>query len=138
MKPEYSLIPEPDRSVEKRKPLTKKQRAQMMLDQAGICGCGCGGKLGLLGEGIIDEHLKALGLFGTNDRENRSLWRAPCSAAKTYGVDLPTMAKSERQGGRKGQAARREAKGGSSIQSPPFQKGVKRESPKRKFPVRPK
>lgn len=48
MKPSVSLIPEPDRSTEERKPLTPKQRAQMMLDQNGICGCGCGGKLDAL------------------------------------------------------------------------------------------
>lgn len=45
MRPDVSLIPAPDRSTEKRVPLTPKQRAQLALDQNGRCGCGCGGKL---------------------------------------------------------------------------------------------
>lgn len=83
MKPLVSLIPEPDRSVEPRKPLTKKQRAEMALAQGGRCGCGCGGKLDHPGEGTIDEHLNPLGLTGTNDLSNRRLFRLPCAKAKT-------------------------------------------------------
>jgi len=95
MKPDVSLIPAPDRSVEDRKPLTAKQRAELALAQGGICGCGCGGKLDAR-EGIIDEHVLALGLLGSNDLANRSLWRKPCSDAKTYGKDLPAIAKAKR------------------------------------------
>ena len=95
MKPALSLLPEPDRSTEERKPLTKKQRAELALRQGGLCGCGCGGKLDDR-EGIIDEHVQALALLGSNDLANRSLWRKPCSDAKTYGRDLPAIAKAKR------------------------------------------
>lgn len=45
MKPDLSILPAPDRSTEKRVPLTAKQRAQLALDQNGRCGCGCGERL---------------------------------------------------------------------------------------------
>ena len=96
MKPDVSLIPARDRTVEARKPLTPKQRAELALGQKGICGCGCGGKLDHAREGTIDEHVVALGLMGANDLANRSLWRKPCSDAKTYGKDLPAIAKAKR------------------------------------------
>ena len=95
MRPDVSMIPAPDRSTEKRVPLTPKQRAELALAQKGMCGCGCGGKLDAR-EGIIDEHVLALGLMGANDLANRSLWRKPCSDAKTYGKDLPAIAKAKR------------------------------------------
>jgi 5-methylcytosine-specific restriction protein A len=96
VKPDLSIIPEPDRSVEPRKPLTAKQRAELALAQGGRCGCGCGGKLDHAGEGTIDEHVIALGLQGTNALPNRSLWRKPCSDAKTFGKDIPAIAKAKR------------------------------------------
>lgn len=119
MKPEISLIPEPDRSVEDRKPLTAKQRAELALAQGGVCGCGCGGKLDDVREKIIDEHVQPLGLQGSNDLANRSLWRRPCSDAKTYGKDLPTIAKAKAQAGETGQYARRKKRGKSLIPSRP-------------------
>lgn len=131
MKPILSMIPVPDKSVEDRKPLTKKQRAQLALRQNGLCGCGCGGKLDHAGEGTIDEHLNPLGLQGTNDLVNRSLWRKPCAAEKTTS-DLGRIAKAKRQAGETGQQKRRREKGGS-IPSRSFQKGPKRAWPKRKL-----
>lgn len=122
MKPLISLIPEPDYSVEKRRPLTKKRRETMTIEQGGLCGCGCGGVLDHDGEGTIDEHLRALGFFGTNARENRALWRKPCSDAKTYTADLPAMAKADAQGGKTGQYARRQRRGRSLIQGGGFDK----------------
>lgn len=120
MKPLVSIIPEPDRSTVVRKPLTPKQRAELALAQGGICGCGCGVKMNHALEGTIDEHLRALGLQGTNAMENRSLWRKPCSDAKTYGSDLPAMAKADAQGGKTGQYARRQKRGEGSIKSQGF------------------
>lgn len=96
MKPDFSIIPEPDRSVEDRKPLTKKQRAAIALSQGGICGCGCGVKLDHAREGTIDEHVVALGLQGTNDLSNRQIWRKPCSDQKTFKKDLPAIWKAKR------------------------------------------
>ena len=96
MKPTVSIIPEPDRSTEARKPLTRRQSLQLMLDQNGRCGCGCGVKLDPMGEGVIDEHLTALELKGPNDLSNRSLYRKPCAKAKTSGKDAPAIAKVKR------------------------------------------
>jgi len=119
VKPDFSLIPEPDKSTEQRKPLTKKQRAELALRQGGICGCGeCGQKLDHAREGTIDEHWNPLGLTGTNDLENRRLLRAPCAAAKTQGQDMPRIVKAKAQGGETGQWARRQ-KNGSQIKSRP-------------------
>ena len=130
MKPDLSIIPEPDRSVEVRKPLTKKQRAQMALDQNGLCGCGCGEKLDHAREGTIDEHLRALGLQGTNALENRSLWRKPCSDAKTYKQDLPAIAKAKRLEKKQDPLTRKP----SRISSRPFQKTTQKyQWPKRPF-----
>lgn len=96
MKPDFSIIPEPDRSVEIRKPLTKKQRAELALAQGGICGCGCGVKLDHAREGTIDEHVRALGLQGSNALYNRQIWRKPCSDEKTFKRDLPSIRTAQR------------------------------------------
>ena len=122
MKPDVSLIPEPDRSTVQRRPLTPKQRAQLALDQKGICGCGCGVKLDHAREGAIDEHLDPLGLTGTNDMENRSIWRKPCSDAKTQGHDMPRITKARAQAGETGQWARRQKRGKGLINSRGFEK----------------
>ena len=139
MKPDFSLIPEPDRSVEARKPLSKKQRAELLLLQNGYCGCGCGVKVNHPVEGSIDEHMRPLGLQGSNDLTNRQIWRKPCSDAKTYKIDLPTIRKAQAQAGERGsQTHRRENAGGSKLQGRPFQKGVKRAWGSRPFPKREK
>lgn len=98
MKPDLSLIPEPDRSTVIRKPLTGKQRAELALAQGGRCGCGCGEKLDHAREGTIDEHMNPLGLTGTNDLENRRLFRLPCAKAKTK-RDKTAIAKAKRLAG---------------------------------------
>lgn len=83
---------------EKRKPLTRAQFGQLMLDQEGRCGCGCGHKLQPMTEGVIDEHVIPLGLLGSNELTNRSLFRKPCAKAKTgKGGDLPRIAKAKAQ-----------------------------------------
>jgi hypothetical protein len=135
MKPLVSLIPAPDRSTEARKALTKKQRAELALAQGGQCGCGCGGKLDHAGEGTVDEHLNPLGLTGTNDLSNRSIWRKPCSDRKTYGTDLPAIAKAKRIEARD-TGARRERRPIPQRVDPWGQKGV-RKFASRPFPVRP-
>jgi len=83
-------------NVEKRKPLTRRQVLQLMLDQDGRCGCGCGFKLDPMGEGVIDEHRIALELTGSNDLANRSLFRKPCAKRKTSEKDAPAIAKAKR------------------------------------------
>lgn len=98
MKPDFSILPEPDRSTEKRVPLTAKQRAQLALDQNGRCGCGCGERLDHAREGTIDEHIVALALGGTNALSNRAIWRKPCSSAKTA-KDIAYIARAKRLAG---------------------------------------
>lgn len=98
MKPELSILPEPDRSTEKRVPLTAKQRAQLALDQNGRCGCGCGERLDHAREGTIDEHIVALALGGSNDLSNRAIWRKPCSTVKTA-MDMAYIARAKRLAG---------------------------------------
>ena len=100
--------------AEKRKPLSRREVIQLMLDQNGRCGCGCGVKLDPMKEGVIDEHVTALELTGTNDLANRSLWRKPCSAAKTK-LDQGVIAKAKRRAAESCQWARRQKMGGGSI-----------------------
>jgi hypothetical protein len=78
-----------------RKPLTRAEFGQLMMDQLGKCGCGCGEKLQPMTEGVIDEHVISLGAGGTNDLANRSLFRKPCATAKTVG-DKGTIGKVKR------------------------------------------
>ena len=114
--------------IHKRKPLTRAEFGQLMIDQEGKCACPCGEKLQPLGEGVIDEHRIALALGGTNDLSNRELWRKPCAASKTARKDAPAIAKAKRIEAREN-GTRRERK---PIPSRPFPKG-KAEWPKRKF-----
>lgn len=82
--------------IDKRKPLTRRETIQLMLDQEGRCGCGCGVKLEPMGEGVIDEHVIPLGIReNANELANRALYRKPCAAKKTPG-DLSAIAKVKR------------------------------------------
>jgi hypothetical protein len=98
--------PSPKDLVEARKPLTRREYLQLCIDQMGRCGCGCGVKLDPMGEGVIDEHVIALELTGTNALPNRSLWRKPCSVEKTK-RDAKAIAKAKRLAGETGTAPRR-------------------------------
>ena len=84
--------------IEERRPLNRPQVIAVLCDQAGgiRCGCGCGEMLDPLGEGVIDEHVRALGLVGTNDLDNRRFYRRPCATDKTRG-DVGRIAKAKRQ-----------------------------------------
>ena len=82
--------------IEKRKPLSRAEFGQLMIDQEGKCDCGCGEKLQPMTEGVIDEHRVALALGGTNDLTNRHLFRKPCARRKTDQKDTPAIAKVKR------------------------------------------
>ena len=58
-------------------------KARIIKRQDGICGCGCGVKLGLAGELIEFDHEQALILGGANDENNLRALRKPCHRAKT-------------------------------------------------------
>jgi len=104
----------------KRKALTRVQLIQLILDQEGKCGCGCGVKLDPVGEKVIDEHvipreLSEPGSQGErDDLSNRRLFRKPCASKKTTG-DIAQIAKAKRQGGERGQRARLVKRGKGSI-----------------------
>lgn len=102
---------------EKRKPLTKLEFARLAVEQEGRCGCGCGQKLDFKARQIWDEHLVPLFSLGSNDLENRALYRAECAKAKTA-TETTGRAKVRRFTGQTTtQPERREARGRSLIQS---------------------
>lgn len=83
--------------IEKRKPLSRRESLQLMLDQNGRCGCGCGVKLDPMGEGVVDEHVIPLEIReDANALDNRSLYRKPCARTKTDKKDAPAIAKIKR------------------------------------------
>jgi len=108
MKPLVSIIPERAPHVEKRKKLTRNQVAQLMLDQKGLCGCGCGQKLQPLTEGFVDEHVIPLAAGGTNALSNRRLLKPDCAKAKTKTDQEPIKKGRHMAGGKGSQRAKRE------------------------------
>lgn len=80
-----------------RKPLTPTQRLKLYERHGGIC-CLCSRKI-QAGEGWIDEHLRALGLGGGNEPENRGIAHKACADAKTHGPDgdLAQVARAKRR-----------------------------------------
>lgn len=69
---------------ERRKPLTRKEYAELYLRQDGRCPQ-CGQKLEVKGGNeveIRDEHLNPLWRGGSNELSNRELWCKPCTRPK--------------------------------------------------------
>jgi len=70
---------------EDRKPLTRKEYAELFLKQDGNCP-NCGQRIEVKGGQeveIIDEHITPLWLGGSNELHNRELWCKPCTRPKT-------------------------------------------------------
>lgn len=115
---------------QKRKPLSRREFAELILRQEGRCGCGCGERL--KADEIVDEHLHALALGGGNELTNRSLWRKQCSQKKTDEIDKPASAKTKRLNGEtSSQRTRRERNGPqivsrNSLQSRGFDKSLRK------------
>lgn len=80
--------------VERRKPLTDKQRLQLFIEHDGTC-CLCGGKI-LVGQRWIDEHIKPLWRDGDNDLANRAPAHVKCASVKTHEIEATERAKSRR------------------------------------------
>ncbi len=76
-----------------RKPLTPTQRLKLFEDERGLC-CICG--LKIVGK-FIDEHKRALGLAGGNERSNRGVAHPKCAAVKTHDEDMPRINKAKAQ-----------------------------------------
>lgn len=83
-----------DVGTTKRKALTPTQRLKLFEKHKGVCVL-CGGEI-RSGDKWIDEHLRALGLGGTNDDDNRAPVHVACAKAKTDQEDLPRIAKAKR------------------------------------------
>lgn len=64
-------------------PPSKACKARIMARQDGICGCGCGVKLGVCGERIEFDHIQALILEGENRESNLQALRPCCHKPKT-------------------------------------------------------
>lgn len=77
-----------------RKPLTPTQRLKLFEKHKGICAL-CQREI-RSGEKWIDEHLRPLGLGGTNDDSNRAPVHVACAQAKTAKEDIPRIAKAKR------------------------------------------
>lgn len=104
--------------AQKRKQLTRREFAQLMLEQEGRCGCGCNERL--KADEIVDEHIHALSLGGGNELSNRSLWRKECSQRKTDLHDKPAAAKGGRLRGETGNGPKRKIPNGRKLQGRPF------------------
>lgn len=97
----------PPPKAEERKKLKKFEFGFLIIQQDGKCGCGCGQKLDFSQPGmVIDEHLISLQDGGSNDLDNRALYRKECADEKTK-KDMGTIAKGKRVRGETGQRARR-------------------------------
>jgi hypothetical protein len=75
--------------------LTKLQRAQLFADHKGIC-YRCRLPIDAT-KAWTDEHVRALGLSGSNDLKNRAPVHMHCGEAKTRLEDIPRIAKAKRQ-----------------------------------------
>ncbi|MFC6197861.1 hypothetical protein [Ponticaulis profundi] len=93
----------------KRKALSRREFGLLIIQQEGKCGCGCEQKLDFTEpRRVIDEHLIALDLGGTNDLDNRALYRSECARSKTND-EAALIAKGRRIRGEQGsQNARRD------------------------------
>ena len=78
-----------------RKPLTPRQRLKLYEDHKGLCKI-CGLKIHS-GEKWVDEHLRALGLAGQNDLDNRAPVHVRCAEIKTQTEDMPRIVKAKAQ-----------------------------------------
>ena len=109
------IMPREAVPAQKRKPLTRRQFAELILAQEGRCGCGCNERL--KADEIVDEHLHALSLGGGNELSNRSLWRKQCSQRKTDTFDKPLAAKGARIRGETGTGPKRKINSRNSFLS---------------------
>jgi len=121
-----------DLGTTKRKPLTPTQRLKLFEDHKGLCVV-CGGKINF-GEAWIDEHVRALGLAGTNDMDNRAPAHVKCAEAKTHNEDMPRITKAKAQK----RAALGIKRDGPKLQSRGFMPADKpAREPKPRLPPRP-
>lgn len=73
-------------------PAPPRVKDRIVLAQDGICACGCGVKLGMVGERVEFDHTLALINGGENREANLRALRQPCHTPKTR-EDVKTKAK---------------------------------------------
>lgn len=80
-----------------RKGSSASKKLAMHERQGGICPL-CQDPM-VPGQKLIDEHMTALGLGGSNDDSNRALVHATCAYAKTFGAegDIAKIAEAKRR-----------------------------------------
>ena len=112
--------------------MSQARRARLFARDGGICQI-CLHKI-QAGEPYDQDHIIPWALTYSDADENLRTVHTTChrgEASKTS-EDVARIAKAKRQGGEKGQAARR-AKNGPQIKSRPFPKGQKQKWPSRPF-----
>lgn len=84
-------------STTPRKGSSASKKLAMHERQGGICPL-CQQPM-IAGEKLIDEHMTALGLGGSNEDSNRALVHATCAYAKTFGDegDIAKIAEAKRR-----------------------------------------
>ena len=120
--------------MEARKTPTKPAYERMLIMQGKCPGVNlpkmmvvCGKPLDI--QGVAYDHIKPLWAGGDNSPENWQALCIPCHRIKTD-IEAAQRAKADRQGGRKGQQARRKKNGskfpkGRPLQSRPFNQKYK-------------
>ncbi len=68
-----------------RKPLSPSKKLQLLEDQGHICPL-CTNEM-RPGDKLIDEHMRSLGLSGSNDLDNRAMVHLACAEEKTRGPE---------------------------------------------------
>lgn len=101
---------------ERRRRLSRREFAQLMLDQSGRC-WHCGEKL--MAEGIVDEHLVPLEQGGSNQLANRALFCWSCARHKTE-KDIAATNRGRRIRGEAGQKKRRDRRRQGLPERPTF------------------
>lgn len=83
----------------KRRAMTPARKLRIHTKQQGLCGCGCGEPVDLRGPGVRYDHTITWWLRPDldDDGPNVKAVRTSCDAPKTYGRDIPQIAKTKRQ-----------------------------------------
>lgn len=115
--------------------MTPARKLRIHTGQHGLCGCGCGEPVDLKGPGVRYDHTIPWWLRPDldDDGPNVKAVRTTCDAPKTYGRDIPMIAKTKRQMGLRLDAPRKEPK--RKIPNRGFDQGH-RPMPSRPFPNR--
>ena len=114
MKPDFSILPEPDRSTEDRA-VSQAMKDRVREEQGGICA-----RSWCEAQALDVDHIIPLWNYGTNERSNLVALCTTCHAQKTK-AEAAMRAKAKAQAGETGQHARRQKRGHGSIKSASFQ-----------------